>query len=111
MISSSIPSAAKSASYSGIVPAALSASARWMAVSWACRRAQNASGDGAGMNVGHVIAGSAVARVCRSAAWPSRNQASRLASSAPLLRISSSDGPSMIWSGHSLMCLAAHRWT
>ena len=106
-----MPSAAKSASYSGIVPAALSASARWMAVSWACRRAQNASGDGAGMNVAHATAGSAVARVCTSAAWPSRNQASSPASSAPPRRISSSDGPSMIWSGHSVMCLAAHRWT
>ena len=106
-----MPSAANSAWYSGVAPAALSASARWMAVSWACRRAQNASGDGAAMNVAHSTAGSAVARVFVSAAWPARNQASNPASSAPPRRISSSGGPSRTWPGHSVMCRAAHRWT
>ena len=110
MISSSMPSAANPAGYSGAAPAASSASARWMAVSWAWRRVQKASGDGAAMNVAHSTAGSALARVSTSAAWPARNQSSRSASAAPPRRISASDGPSMTSAGPSATCLAAHRW-
>ena len=58
--SSSIPSAANPGSKGVTMPAAASsASARWMAVSWAWRRVQNASGEGAGRNVAQARAGSA----------------------------------------------------
>src|SRR5215475_15573994 len=48
---SAMPSAAKSTGNGVIAPPADSASARWIAVSCACRRAQNASGDGAAKKV------------------------------------------------------------
>src|SRR5215475_12644623 len=64
MISSSMPSAANWGANAGspVAPApaaACCASTRWIAVSCACRRAQNASGDGASRNVQQVMPGSA----------------------------------------------------
>ena len=60
--------AANAAENDGSRPAAVSASTRWMAVSWACRRAHMASGDGAVRNDQQSNAGSASESAVTSAA-------------------------------------------
>ena len=95
MISSSMPSAANRGVNAGspatpAPAAACCASTRWIAVSCACRRAQNASGVGASRNVQQVMPGSAASSARTSAAWPSRNQPASASSPGPPLRISAS---------------------
>ena len=73
--SSSAPSAAKAAEKAlRAMPAATSASTRWMAVSWAWRRAHMASGDGAGKKVQHSRSGGAASSAAANAVHPSPNQ-------------------------------------
>ena len=87
--SSSIPSSASARSNGVIGPPPDSTSARWMPVSWVCRRAQNASGEGAGRNVNADTSGSADESVSTSAACPARNHST---SSAPARPAPSSSG-------------------
>ncbi len=69
---SSIPSTANPGAYVGVRSPACSASARWIAASCAWRRAQNASGDGAGRKLQHCRSGGAARRAATSAACCSR---------------------------------------
>src|SRR5436190_368532 len=68
-----MPSTANAGSKPTCVPAADSASTRWIAVSCACRRAQNARGNGAGRNVQQVMSSRASRRAATSDEHPFLN--------------------------------------
>ena len=104
-----MPSVANGAGNGEIDPVALSASARWMPVSCACRRAQNATGDGAGRNVQHSRSRSADSRVrtSRSRPWSYHSRRPSSSGSGPATSTAFRIGSAR----RSATCAPAQRWT